>query len=172
MGPEGVTTRVSELAGAMRAAGARVGVGEVLAAHRALAAVDPADRDDAFYALRAAMCSTRAELDLFAQAFALVFMTPGDPLDDPLGELGQIERPAAPRSSNACAPTSIPSPSGAMSIRAWRSLRRARSTRPCLRPPDWTGLAAPMSARRSSPAKCFRHRARVRSVSNAARMTP
>ena len=99
MGPEGVTLRVSELAGAMRACGARVGVGEVLTAHRALAAVDPSDRDDAFYALRAAMCSTRAELDLFAEAFSLVFMTPGDPLDDPLDELGQIRRAATPRAS-------------------------------------------------------------------------
>jgi uncharacterized protein len=95
----GVTTRVSELAGAMRAAGARVGVGEVLTAHRALAAVDPADRDDAFYALRAAMCSTRAELDVFAEAFSIVFMTPGNALDDPLGELGQIRRAATPRAS-------------------------------------------------------------------------
>jgi uncharacterized protein with von Willebrand factor type A (vWA) domain len=93
----GVTARVAELAGAMRAGGARIGLGELLAAHRALAAVDPADRADAFYALRAAMCSTRAELDLFAEAFALTFMTPGDLLDDPLEELGQIRRVTSPR---------------------------------------------------------------------------
>ena len=96
---DGVSLRVSQLAGAMRAAGARIGVGEVLAAHRALAAVDPADREDAFYALRAAMCSTRAELDLFAEAFAITFMTPGDLLEDPMQELGRIRRAATPRTA-------------------------------------------------------------------------
>jgi hypothetical protein len=35
---------VSALAAYLRAAGAAVGVGELLAAHRALAAVDPASR--------------------------------------------------------------------------------------------------------------------------------
>ncbi len=96
-----VGARVSALAEAMRAAGARVGVGELLAAHRALAAVDPASREDAFYALRAALCSTRAELDLFATVFALVFATAADPLDDPLQELGEIRRAATPRSAMA-----------------------------------------------------------------------
>ena len=38
----------------MRAAGAHVGLGELLAAHRALAAVDAASREDAYLALRAA----------------------------------------------------------------------------------------------------------------------
>jgi uncharacterized protein with von Willebrand factor type A (vWA) domain len=81
----------------MRSGGARVGVGELLAAHRALAAVDPSDRRDAFYALRAALCSTRAELDLFADAFAAVFAAPAQTPDDPLAELGRIERAALPR---------------------------------------------------------------------------
>ena len=40
-----LTGRLTLLAASMRAAGARVGVGELLAAHRALAAVDPADRE-------------------------------------------------------------------------------------------------------------------------------
>ena len=133
MVPEGVTARVSELAGAMRAAGARVGVGEVLTAHRALAAVDPADRDDAFYALRAAMCSTRAELDVFAEAFALVFMTPGDPLDDPLDELGQIRRAATPRAS--------------MPLRAGRRAP-PRSSRPGPGRLQRRGAAAPQGLRR------------------------
>ena len=70
---EAVAARLSDLAAVMRAGGSRVGVGELLAAHRALAAVDPSSRTDAFYALRAALCSTRAELDRFADAFALVF---------------------------------------------------------------------------------------------------
>jgi uncharacterized protein with von Willebrand factor type A (vWA) domain len=80
----------------MRAGGARVGVGELLAAHRALAAVDPASREDAFFALRAALCSTRAELDLFAEAFAAVFAS-GLEDEDPLHRLGEIERAAMPR---------------------------------------------------------------------------
>jgi uncharacterized protein len=90
-----IEERVSELAAAMRAAGARVGVGELLAAHRALAAVDPASRSAAYFALRATLCSTRAELALFAEAFAAVFAT-GEP-ENPLAALGEIERAAMPR---------------------------------------------------------------------------
>src|SRR4051812_43848251 len=92
-----VGDRLSELAALMRAGGAGVGMGELLAAHRALAAVDPASRADAFYALRAALCSTRAELDLFAELFAFVFATPEGEQDNPLEALGEIERAAMPR---------------------------------------------------------------------------
>src|SRR3954453_9002171 len=77
--------------------GARVGVGELLSAHKALAAVDPSSREDAYFALRAALCSTRAELAMFADAFALVFAPPQTEDDDPLAELGRIERAALPR---------------------------------------------------------------------------
>ena len=89
--------RLSELAAEMRARGARVGVGELLAAHRALGAVNPCDRQDAYYALRAALCSTRAELDLFAEAFAAVFATTPEAQEDPLAALGEIEKAAMPR---------------------------------------------------------------------------
>jgi uncharacterized protein with von Willebrand factor type A (vWA) domain len=92
-----VEARVSELAAHMRAGGARVGMGELLAAHRALAAVDPASREHAFYALRAALCSTRAELALFAEAFAAVFSAPPATEENPLEALGHIERAALPR---------------------------------------------------------------------------
>jgi uncharacterized protein len=92
-----VGARLSELAARMRARGARVGVGELLAAHRALDAVDPSDRRDAYYAMRAALCSTRAELEMFAEAFAAVFATTPDAEDDPLAALGQIEKAAMPR---------------------------------------------------------------------------
>ena len=92
-----VSTRLSELAAVMRAHGARVGVGELLCAHRALAAVDPTSREDAYFALRAALCSTRAELAMFADAFAFVFAAPEDEHEDPLAELGHIERAALPR---------------------------------------------------------------------------
>jgi uncharacterized protein with von Willebrand factor type A (vWA) domain len=90
-----IESRVSELAAAMRAGGARVGVGELLAAHRALAAVVPASRADAYFALRTTLCSTRAELALFAEAFAAVFAT--EEPENPLAALGEIERAAMPR---------------------------------------------------------------------------
>ena len=91
----GVQERVSALAAVMRAGGARVGVGELLAAHRALAAVDASDRMDAYFALRTTLCSTRAELLLFAEAFAVVFAA--EPQEDPLAALGEIEKAALPR---------------------------------------------------------------------------
>ena len=80
---------VGALAEDMRRRGARVGVGEVLAAHRALAAVDPADRAQAFHALRATLCCSRADLDAFALAFAaLVASAAGD---DPRLALGEVD---------------------------------------------------------------------------------
>ena len=68
-----LSSQVAALAAEMRAHGARVGLGEVLGAERALAAVDASDRTEVFYALRAALCSTRAELSQFAIAFTVVF---------------------------------------------------------------------------------------------------
>ena len=92
----GLAARVSTLAAYLRAAGAAVGVGELLAAHRALAAVDCASRADSFFALRAALCSSRADFGLFAEAFAAVFAVEDDS-GDPLSELGRIERAVLPR---------------------------------------------------------------------------
>src|SRR3954469_20041761 len=57
----------------MRAAGARVGVDEVIRAHRALATVDPADRSAAYFALRATLCSRRDDFAAFDAAFAELF---------------------------------------------------------------------------------------------------
>jgi uncharacterized protein with von Willebrand factor type A (vWA) domain len=94
--PAIVTDRLADLAAYMRAGGAAVGVGELLAAHRALDAVDPASRRDAFFALRTVMCSTRADFGLFAEAFALVFAVAEDS-HDPLEQLGKIERSVLPR---------------------------------------------------------------------------
>jgi uncharacterized protein with von Willebrand factor type A (vWA) domain len=92
---EHLSTRVSALAAQMRAHGARVGLGEVLAAQRALAAVDATSRTEAFYALRAALCSTRAEMNAFAGAFTAVFGT--DEALDSLDELGDVAKQALPR---------------------------------------------------------------------------
>jgi uncharacterized protein with von Willebrand factor type A (vWA) domain len=68
-----LTGRLALLAASMRAAGARVGVDELLGAHRALAAVDPADRSAAYFALRAALCSRRNDFVAFDAAFAELF---------------------------------------------------------------------------------------------------
>jgi uncharacterized protein len=69
-----LTGRLALLAASMRAAGARVGVDELLSAHRALAAVDPADRSAAYFALRATLCSRRDDLAAFDAAFAELFV--------------------------------------------------------------------------------------------------
>jgi uncharacterized protein with von Willebrand factor type A (vWA) domain len=93
---EAVTDRLSALAAYLRASGAAVGVGELLAAHEALAAIDPTSRREAFFALRAALCSSRADFDLFAEAFAVVF-APAELPDDPFEALGKIEKAVLPR---------------------------------------------------------------------------
>ena len=77
--------------------GARVGMGELLAAQRALAAVDASSRPESFYALRAALCSTRAELASFADAFVAVFGA--EESWSPLDDLGEITKQALPRVS-------------------------------------------------------------------------
>ena len=92
---EPVAGRVAALAGAMRAQGARVGVGELLDAHLALAAVDCTSREDSRLALRAVLCSQRADLARFDEAFLEVFGAGHRVPDaDPLAELGGIERVA------------------------------------------------------------------------------
>jgi len=82
----------------MRAEGSRVGLGELLTAHRALAAIDAGSREDARSALRAVLCSRREDLERFERAFLIVF---GDELppgrEHSMDALGAIERPAPPR---------------------------------------------------------------------------
>ncbi|WP_053226786.1 vWA domain-containing protein [Solirubrobacter soli] len=89
------SAQVARLAAVMRAHGARVGLGEVLGAERALAAVNAADRTEVFYALRTSLCSTRAEVNAFAAAFTVVFGA--DEAPNPLDELGEIAKQALPR---------------------------------------------------------------------------
>ena len=111
--PDDLGARVSgslaRLTALMRAGGARVGVGELLQAHRALAAVDAADREQAFLALRAALCSSHADLAIFADAFAVAFAEPEGDATDPLAALGEIERMALPRVGipAACEPAEV-----------------------------------------------------------------
>jgi uncharacterized protein with von Willebrand factor type A (vWA) domain len=97
-GGDAVQQRVSALAAALRAQGVGVGVGELLGAHRALAAVDPASPRDAYCALRAALCSSAAAWRRFPGAWAEVFGR--DRLDtgfNPFAEAGAMA-PALPRS--------------------------------------------------------------------------
>src|SRR4051812_46345885 len=68
-----VTARLAVLVASMRAGGSRVGVGDLLTAHRALAAVDASSRPDAFFALRAALCKQRSDLEVFVAAFDATF---------------------------------------------------------------------------------------------------
>lgn len=64
-----VTARLALLGASLRAGGVRVGVGEVLAAHRALAAVDAASPAESYYALRATFCSRFEDLEVFDAVF-------------------------------------------------------------------------------------------------------
>src|SRR5215218_2139838 len=82
----GVMRRLGLLAASLRAGGVRVGVGELLSAHRALAAVDPASRSDAYNALRTVLCSRKSDLEVFDAAFVEAF---GEPYVDepPRGEI-------------------------------------------------------------------------------------
>ena len=76
--------RLAELAGGLRERGVRVGTGELIAAQRALAAVDPASRPEARLALRAALCAGRGDLAAFDLAFALWAGERSPPRDAPL----------------------------------------------------------------------------------------
>jgi uncharacterized protein len=90
-----VSECISALAAGMRARGARVGVGEVLGAHRALAAVDVASPRDGRLALRAALCSSHAELAIFDEAWEEAFPPPE--VFPRLDELGSMPGSALPQ---------------------------------------------------------------------------
>jgi uncharacterized protein len=83
-----LTLRLSELATALRARGARVGTGQLILAHRALAAIDPSSPVEARLALRATLCASRADLAAFDAAFTLWggerARAPSQPLIDPV----------------------------------------------------------------------------------------
>jgi uncharacterized protein with von Willebrand factor type A (vWA) domain len=74
-----VTARLAALVASMRAGGARLGVGDLLTAHRALAAVDPASRDASYLALRAALCKRFDDLEVFEAAFVALFGAAPEP---------------------------------------------------------------------------------------------
>jgi uncharacterized protein with von Willebrand factor type A (vWA) domain len=98
-----LTLRLSELTTELRARGIRVGTGELLAAHRALAAVDPGSWSEARAALQATLCAGRADLAAFDDAFAAwLGGSPGrsEPLIDPVATavLPRVAVPSSRRS--------------------------------------------------------------------------
>jgi uncharacterized protein len=68
-----VLDRLTTLTALLRAGGVRVGTGELEAAARAMAAIDPSQRGDVYLALRAVMCSRRTDHPVFDSAFSAVF---------------------------------------------------------------------------------------------------
>jgi uncharacterized protein with von Willebrand factor type A (vWA) domain len=103
---EAVTARLVSLAEELRAGGVRVGTGEIEAAHRAMAAVDASSREDAYLALRAVLCSRRADWPPFDDAFVTVFGATvlRTPRDEPL---------LPPTVSNVIPRTAVPPAPGA-----------------------------------------------------------
>jgi uncharacterized protein with von Willebrand factor type A (vWA) domain len=92
-----VSERLSALAGELRARDVRVGVGELLVAPGALAGGARAARADAYLALRAALCSSHADVEAFPAAWTAVFGADVDEGEDPLGALGSVVKAALPR---------------------------------------------------------------------------
>jgi uncharacterized protein len=92
-----LTGRLTLLVASMRAGGARVGVGELLAAHRALAAIDPSDRSTAYFALRASLCSRRDDLAAFDAAFAEWFSAPPPESPEAPAALDEVASLVLPR---------------------------------------------------------------------------
>ena len=105
---EAVVARLQELLAAFRLRGGRAGIGELLAAIRALSVIDCASRQKTRMALRAILCSTRSDLERFELAFVEVFGAAehGTGSAGALGELGSIERSVLPRAADpGLAPT-------------------------------------------------------------------
>jgi uncharacterized protein with von Willebrand factor type A (vWA) domain len=92
-----LTGRLTLLAASMRAAGVRVGVGELLSAHRALSAVDPSDRGAVYFALRATLCSRRDDLAAFDAAFGEWFAPAAAPAPRPPPAFDEAAKLALPR---------------------------------------------------------------------------
>src|SRR3954451_12663452 len=98
-----VTARLALLAASMRAGGARVGIGDLITAHRALAAVDASSREESFLALRTALCKRHADLELFDAAFDATFGAPTEALSEAV-ELPDAAKLVVPRIAVPAAP--------------------------------------------------------------------
>jgi uncharacterized protein len=122
-----VTGRLTLLAASMRAAGVRVGVGELIAAHRALAAVDPGDRQAAYFALRTTLCSRRDDLAPFDAAFAEWFRSAAPPASEPPPGFDEAARLALPRVA-VPGGRELPEPGGGLEVvpSAWSDVELLR----------------------------------------------
>jgi uncharacterized protein len=96
---DAVTGALTELVAAFRNLGGRAGVGELVISVRAVAAVDPASREDVRLALRAVLCSNRSDIERFDQAFGAVFGDGRLQSSYMQRNVGGIERAALPRVS-------------------------------------------------------------------------
>jgi uncharacterized protein with von Willebrand factor type A (vWA) domain len=67
---------VSQLVALMRSGGVRIGVGELLGAHAALAAVEAESHVHIYYSLRAVLCSHRNDYAIFDEAYRQTFSRP------------------------------------------------------------------------------------------------
>src|SRR4051794_36754856 len=105
-----VTARLALLVASMRAGGARLGVGDLLTAHRALAAIDASSPADAYLALRSALCSRHADLEVFDAAFDATFgalpRTTRPPVELPEAARLVVPRVGIPPSARAAAAAS------------------------------------------------------------------
>ena len=123
--------RLALLAASMRAGGARIRAGDLLAAHRALSAVDPTDGPGAYSALRASLCIRRGDLPLldaaFHELFASAAVSPAEQLvERDFASLTEAERRAASEL--------MPRPAGPDARRAGFSPRRGACERERPRP--------------------------------------
>jgi uncharacterized protein len=80
---QAATTRLGQLARLLRARGVHAGTGELLGAHRALAALDAGDADLARIALRATLCGGRDDLAAFEEAWVEWLLGAEQDLFDP-----------------------------------------------------------------------------------------
>jgi uncharacterized protein len=95
-----VTARLAMLVGSLRAGGVRVGLGELLGAHRALGAVDLTSRRECYYALRAALCSRHDDLEVFDAAFEACFgVDPAELPPEAALAAGRVEVPGPPEAA-------------------------------------------------------------------------
>jgi uncharacterized protein len=118
--------RLALVASSMRAAGARVGVGELLGAHRALAAVDASDRRTAYFALRAALCSRREDLEAFDAAFDAAFGPPGGASGAPTPEIDPVATAVLPRVGVPLAGELVVPPDAEVVRAAWSEVEQLR----------------------------------------------
>ena len=122
-----VTARLAVLVASMRAGGARVGIGDLLTAHRALATVDASSREESFLALRAALCKQHSDLEVFIAAFDATFGAPAEPVREAV-ELPEAARLVVPRVGVPAPPGDLgaPIPGEAPAPAAWSEVELLR----------------------------------------------